>query len=135
MSGKSLVAAVAAAVSLGGCVAGNATTAPDKKAPGLLANEAVSSVSYTGSSVRAMVMGTGCTKSADFVIESSVSTGVRCELLIVRSSPDQCRKAPAPTEIAVDFEAPPACAGLPLMIANPLLATPAEALLESLSTQ
>lgn len=84
--------------------------------------EALSAVSFTGDHIRANVISHGCTQSDDFQVQHEVINGM-CQLSVVRSKPDLCRRAPFVAEIQIAWTQPSDCADLPVVISNPLLVT------------
>lgn len=84
--------------------------------------EALSAVSYDGEKFTAKVISHGCTRSSDFTVEHEVKEG-RCSVVIQRSKPDMCRRAPMLAEMVIAWSPPSECAELELVVANPILVT------------
>jgi len=64
------------------------------------------------------VVSNGCTRAADFAVEHRVSEG-QCELTVIRTKPDYCRKAKALVDITLDWQPPADCENLDIVFANP----------------
>ncbi len=84
--------------------------------------EKISNAVYDGESITVTVMSTGCTQASHFVVEHNI-VGDRCELTVVRTQPDRCRRAPTPITVGIAWSAPAECATMPLFFSNPLLQT------------
>ena len=84
--------------------------------------EALSAVSYDGDKFTASVISHGCTSSTDFNVEYEIANG-RCNVSIIRSKPDLCRRAPLLANLTIDWPRPDDCTDLELFIVNPVLVT------------
>lgn len=85
--------------------------------------EALSEVSFNGDTIRATVISNGCTHSDDFQVAHDVINGM-CQVSVIRTKPDLCRRVPFEANIELSWTPPSDCAGLPVTLANPLLVTP-----------
>ena len=108
---------------LASCTAGSQATdnlqsSQDKS--GSLKMEKISNAVYDGESVTVTVISHGCTKASHFALEHRVVNG-QCELSVVRTKPDLCRRAATPITVGIAWTAPAECAELPLVFANPVL--------------
>ena len=66
------------------------------------------------------VVSFGCTKSSDFNINTSVVEG-QCEVELVRSVRDMCKRAAKVTAVRLEWTPPSDCQGLPVVFKNPAL--------------
>jgi len=92
----------------------------DKDAPDTSDEEAVTTASYDGSQFTFSVTSHGCTTPEHFTIKHTVVRN-QCQLTIVRTQPDLCRRMPMLVEISIPWIRPDECSALPLVITNPLL--------------
>lgn len=85
-----------------------------------MAQERINGLTYDGEKVRFNVLSNGCTAPEDFRIDTVPDTDT-CLITIVRTKPDLCKKATAPTVIEIDWAKPAECLDYPLVVTNPLL--------------
>ena len=90
-------------------------TKQDKTRP-----ESVSAVSYDGENLRFTAISNGCTSPKHFEIEHVVATD-QCEITIIRTQPDYCRKVPQAVEIVMPWSKPSGSETCTLVVVNPLL--------------
>jgi hypothetical protein len=107
------------------CSAGSQTTSN----PSTLQNktevssmEKISNAVYDGESVTVTVISTGCTQASHFAVEHQL-VGDRCEITVVRTEPDRCRRAPTPITVGIAWSAPAECDDASLFFMNPILKT------------
>lgn len=80
--------------------------------------ERINNPVYEGNIISFSTLSNGCTTSTDFVVEYAVQAGA-CELTVVRTKPDYCRKASALIDIELEWSLPANCAGLDIVFTNP----------------
>lgn len=83
-------------------------------------NEALSGVEFTGDKFKFGVLSFGCTNAADFQVEYAVEAS-RCNVTIVRTKPDHCRRAPFVAPIEIEWAIPKDCIDLAVHMQNPVL--------------
>jgi len=103
----------------------NPVSKEQMKKPDNNALEAISSLRFNGSRITASVISYGCTDSADFIIEHEIANG-RCNISLVRTKPDLCKRAPLLADLSLEWSMPDDCADLELVVANPVLVTAGE---------
>ena len=72
------------------------------------AMESINNPVFDENSIRFSAISNGCTASSDFIVEHLINNG-RCELTVLRSKPDLCRKASALIEIELPWSLPDNC--------------------------
>lgn len=87
--------------------------------------EAISAVEFDGEKIKLSVLSFGCTNAADFQVQHAVSDN-RCNITIVRTKPDFCRRAPFVANIEIEWSLPKDCTDMTLQINNPILVTQAK---------
>ena len=80
--------------------------------------ERINNPVYESNTIRFSALSNGCTKSTDFVVEHVTREAV-CEVTVVRTAPDLCRKASALIDVELEWSPPSSCAGLEVVFANP----------------
>ena len=80
--------------------------------------ERINNPVYESNTIRFSALSNGCTKSTDFVVEH-VNGAAACEVTVVRTTPDLCRKASALIDVELEWSPPSSCAGLEVVFANP----------------
>ena len=80
--------------------------------------ERINNPVFEGNIIRFSALSNGCTTSTDFVVEHAVQAGA-CELTVLRTKPDYCRKASALIDIELEWSLPANCAGLDIVFTNP----------------
>lgn len=117
------------AAALGACTLGDLTTAQNTETEVAkqktevekqMIVEPVKNPLYDAGKIRFTAISNGCTAAADFQVEHAVNGNI-CELTLVRSKPDYCRKASAPVDLELEWLLPVGCAGLQIVFQNPEL--------------
>ena len=80
----------------------------------------VANVRVEQDQVIATVISFGCTSAEDFTVEHAVLNN-RCELSIIRTKPDFCKKAPMPVELSIATSIPDLCLQGEVVITNPAM--------------
>ena len=75
--------------------------------------------SYANGVISAMVVSSGCTQSEHFDVQTSNRGSGECDVTIVRSQPDLCKRAAQAHTISIDWRMPAECQSI--VIANPPL--------------
>ena len=106
------------------CSSSDEITPSDEKTPtiatGKASMESISAPLYVDNTVRFSAISNGCTNTADFSVEHIINEG-RCELTVVRTKPDLCRKASELINIELEWPLPSNCTGIDVVFLNPAL--------------
>ena len=105
---------------LWGCVAGEhaALDEENTRVNTTIEVERINNPVYRSDTIRFSALSNGCTKATDFVVEQVARQGV-CEVTVVRTKPDLCRKASALIDVELEWTPPSNCAGLEVVFTNP----------------
>lgn len=95
---------------------------PDKLNKQTAIAEPVSNVSYDGKTLTFTAMSNGCTSPEHFSITHQTDADA-CQLTIIRSQPDYCRKVPQAVQVTLTWPRPEGTQCNQLVITNPLLET------------
>ena len=82
--------------------------------------ERVARIDYDDGVVTASVISTGCTSSEHFSVQAEAVEGI-CQVLLVRTQPDFCRRVPFETTITVEWLPDAQCQELPMEFLNPII--------------